>query len=408
LKICFICDSYKPVYDGVTRYFDYVIPALVKAGHEVNLVCPKFETTPYKEQPFPGFTVTRCFNPGFHEEGYWFALPDRRMLKAIKEADFVVTHSPATLGVLGAIIAKLMSKKVGIFIHQDERVILRNVLSTPWFWYNVTIIALSQIFYAGIIDVFFCATERFKGKLLDLGVPEEKIFRTTFAINKNEFHPGEPKYDIRQRHGIPKEAVVSIYVGRLAKEKNIANLLEGTDKAMDEAANLYALFVGDGPDWEYYANFPYKNKERMIFTGFVPEDELHSHYVAADFFTSPSLNESSCFTVFEAMSCQLAVITSAYRHDKDIIDKENAVLVKNINDPEEIKEAILLLAKNHKLRKEISLRGKQLIDSRSWEKHVRDLLKGVNYALTIGRKKKLLKTILKPHYRYLQKKHKNK
>jgi len=97
------------VYDGVTRYFDYVIPALVKAGHEVNLVCPKFENTPYIEHPFPGFTVSRCFNPGFNEEGYWFALPDQRMYKAIKEADFVITHSPATIGVLGAILAKMMS-----------------------------------------------------------------------------------------------------------------------------------------------------------------------------------------------------------------------------------------------------------------------------------------------------------
>ena len=403
MKICFLCDSYKPVYDGVTRYFDYVIPALVKAGHEVNLVCPKFENTPYIEHPFPGFTVSRCFNPGFNEEGYWFALPDQRMFKAIKEADFVITHSPATIGVLGAILAKMMSKKVGIFIHQDERVILRNVLHTPRFWYNVTIITLSQIFYAGIIDVFFCATERFKAKLLDLGVPEERIFRTTFAINKEKFHPGKPKFDIRKRHGIPKDAIVSIYVGRLAKEKNIKNLLKGTDKAMDEAKNLYALFVGDGPDWENYSSFPFKNKERMIFTGFVPEEELHSHYVAADFFTSPSLNESSCFTVFEAMSCQLAVITSAFRHDKDIIHKKNVILVENINDPEEIKEAILLLTNNPKLRDEISRQGKELIDNRNWDNHVKALLRGVNYALTSRKKKKLLRTILKPKYRYLQK-----
>ncbi len=401
MKICFVCDSYKPVYDGVVRYFDYIIPAIVKAGHEVTLVCPKIPGTDDYEYPYEGFTVVRCFNPGFHTQGYWFALPDKRMFKAMKESDFVFIHSAGTLGIMGAMLAKAMNKKTGMFVHQDERVIFKSVLHISNFMYNFYITLISQIFYGLFIDTFFHATERFKGKLLDFGVSENRIFHTPFAIDDSRFFPGNPKYDIRKRHGIPKDTIVSIYVGRLAREKNVANLIESIDSAMDAEPHLYSLFVGKGPDWEHYSSFPYRNKERMIFTGFVPDDELQSHYAAADFFTSPSLNESSCFTVFEAMSCQIPVITSAYRHDPDVNHKDNALLIADIANQEEIKDNILLLTQDEKLRKKIGKAGKKLVDSRNWDNHVQRFLKGVSYTLT-EKPRNRIRDILKPKYPYLK------
>ena len=407
MKICFVCDSYKPVYDGVVRYFDYFIPALVKAGHEVSLVCPKIPGTDNYEYPFEGFTVVRCFNPGFHTQGYWFALPDKRMYKAMKESDFVFIHSTGTLGIMGSMIAKAMNKKTGMFIHQDERIIMHNVLHTSRFMYNFAIIAFSQFIYGLFIDTFYHATERFKGKLLDYGVSENRISHTPFAIDDSRFYPENPKYDIRKRHGIPEDGIVSIYVGRLAREKNVANLIESMDSVMDENPNLYSLFVGKGPDWDHYSSFPYRNKERMIFTGFVPDDELQSHYVAADFFTSPSLNESSCFTVFEAMSCQIPVITSAYRHDPDIKHMENVLLVVDIANQEEIKDNILLLTRDDKLRKKIGKAGKKLVDSRNWDNHIQRFLKGVSYTLN-EKPRNRIRDILKPKYPYLKDRKKKK
>ncbi|MHA1366555.1 MAG: glycosyltransferase, partial [Candidatus Heimdallarchaeota archaeon] len=63
---------------------------------------------------------------------------------------------------------------------------------------------------------------------------------------------------------------------------------------------------------------------------FIPENELQSHYATSDIFVTPTLNESSCFTVFEAMTCKVPIITAEYDHDPDIIHKENAMLVNDV------------------------------------------------------------------------------
>lgn len=393
MKICFISDSYKPIADGVVRYFDYVIPALIAEGHEVTLICPWYVGTKHYEYPMDGFKVVRCTTTHIQSEDYWWALPDWRMLKALRPADFVVIHSLMPLGILGGFLAKILRKKIGLFVHQDERLILQEVLGLSRAYTNFVVTFISKLYYPLLIDVFFHATERFKGKLLDFGVPEQKIYHTPFAINSERFHPGEPDYDLRERYDIPEDAIVAVYVGRLAKEKNVGNLLKGLDLAMEEEPKLYALMCGGGPDWDYYSSLPRKHSERFIFTGFVPEKELRSHYVTGDFFTSPSINESSCFTVFEAMSCKLPVITSAYRHDPDIIHKENAVLVNNVLSPEKIKESVLLLAQKPKLRAKIARNGYELVDSRSWEYHAKAFLQGVRATFAREESKKTWQSI---------------
>ncbi|MHA1124318.1 MAG: glycosyltransferase family 4 protein [Candidatus Heimdallarchaeota archaeon] len=376
MKLCYVVDSYKPVYDGVVRYFDCTIPELIKLGHTVTLICPRIPGTKKTEYPMEGLKIIRCPTPGWYEMGYYFALPNLQMIKEIVKADFVMVHSPATIGIIGGIIARLLGKKVGLFAHQDERIVLMEMLGRPKWISDLSVTLISHLFYPLCIDVFFCATERFKGKLLDYSVPEEKIVFTPFAIEDPKFHPGNNSTDIRKKYNIPKDAIITTYVGRISREKNIHNLLDAIDLAMDEEPKLYSLFVGKKTDDEIVLK-ERKNSDRIIFTGFILEEELPSHYAMADIFTSPSLHESSCFTVFEAMACQVPVITSHYRHDKDIIHKENVVLVKELLNPVAIKDSILMLIRDEKLRTKIAKSGKKLIDSRSWRNHAKATLDGI-------------------------------
>jgi len=388
MKFCFLVDSYKPIYDGVIRYLDSISEALVKDGHEISIVCPQIPGTDKYENPYPGLRVVRCPTPGWYAHGYYIALPDRDLVKEVQKADFVVVHSIATIGVIGGIVARLLSKKIGLFVHQDERLVLREMLHRPQWVVNLTAALISEIFYPGFIDVFFHATDRFKMKLIELKVPDEKIFFTPFAIDESEFNPNNNKFDIRKQHNIPKDAIVSLFVGRISIEKNIETLLQAMDAAMDDNPNLYALFVGKKTQMEV-VNKERKNADRIIFTGFVPDEELPSYYNASDFFTSPSINESTCFTVYEAMSCKLPSIISGFRHDREIIHKENAILVHDLQSIQKIKEAILLLAHDKVLRNKIAKNGKQLIDSRSWKYHVQEVKRGIKFAFqSKGRRKR--------------------
>ncbi|NHJ87356.1 MAG: glycosyltransferase family 4 protein [Asgard group archaeon] len=386
MKILMITDTYHPCFDGIVRYLDYLIPELISQGHTVTVVSPNYGVKGYYSYPYEGLEIIRTATPKFRVNAYAFGFPGFRLLKAIKKADFVIIHSLMPLGTLGGVFAKLMRKNIGFFCHHDERVILNDIVHAQPFLIRI-LFWMMRKYYAKLVDIFFCATERFRCKLHFFGVPDDKIIHTPFAINKTTFHP-EPEIDLRKRYAIPPDGVICSYLGRLSVEKNVDNIIHAMDLAMNDNPNLFALIVGGGPDKEKFYQQSRVNNDRFIFTGYVPEEELQSHYSVSNLFVTPTLNESSCFTVFEAMTCRVPVITAEKDHDPDIIHKYNALLVKDVLDPNEIKENILLLANNQQVREAIALEGQALIANRTWANHAHRFLNGLEDVLITSEKNK--------------------
>ena len=376
MDIVMVTDTYHPGFDGIVRYLDYLITELLLKGHTITVVCPFFKGEKHYSSPQPGLTVIRTLTSRIRINAYFFALPDIRLLQAIRQANVVIIHSLMPLGVFGSFLAKLFKKKIGFWCHHDERVILKDILKAPSLVSRIAF-ALMRWYYRSMVDVFFCATERFRQKLLLFSAPTEKIVYLPFAIDLTKFRP-EPEFAIRQKYSIPSEAIVASYLGRLSVEKNVTRILSALDEVMSEIPNLYALIVGGGPDKTKLLSLERKNKERFIFTGFIPEEELQSHYASSDLFVSPTLNESSCFTVFEAMSCSVPVITSAFEHDPEITHMEQALLVQNVLDVNEITEKIFLLATNLKFRKFLAFNARRLITARTWQNHSEKFLSALD------------------------------
>ena len=376
MKICMITDTYHPGFDGIVRYLDYLIPELLQKGYEVTVVCPWYKGEPHYSSPQPGFEIIRTTTTRFRSNAYYWAVPDWRLIKAIIQSDFVVLHSLMPLGLAGGLLSKLFRKKIGFWCHHDERVILNDIFHLPPILIRFLYKCIRKV-YTKLVDVFFHATERFRRKLVSFGAPSDKTHHTPFAINTHKFHP-EPEIDLRKRHNIPSDGIIACYLGRLSVEKNVDNILLALDTAMEDVPNLYALIVGSGPDREKYMSLSRKHNDRFIFTGFIPENELQSHYAVSDIFVTPTLNESSCFTVFESMTCNVPVITSEKDHDPEIIDKENALLVHDVLNPAEISKNLLMLATNESFRQRIGRNGQNLILSRTWENHAERFIFGLN------------------------------
>lgn len=393
MKICMVTDTFHPIFDGIVRYLDYLIPELLSQGHQVTIVCPHSRGYKHFEYPSKNLRIVRTCTTPFKVNAYYFAFPDWRLFRAVKQADFVILHSLMPLGIAGGLLAKMFRKKVGLFCHHDERVILQDVIKAKPLIIRFSF-RLIWKFYRSIVNVFFHATERFRRKLIFFGVPSEKIVHTPFAINKKSFH-SKPDINLRQRYNLPSNALLVTYLGRLSVEKNVNNIIKAMDAAMNEHPNLYAMIVGGGPDKEKFINLERNNNDRFIFTGFIPENELQSHYASSDIFVTPTLNESSCFTVFEAMTCQVPILTAAKDHDPDIIHKQNALLINDVLDYQEIKENILLIAKDSELRHLIALNGYRLIQNRTWKNHADKFLFALDDILLAPQKTIVEKLIIK-------------
>ena len=123
---------------------------------------------------------------------------------------------------------------------------------------------------------------------------------------------------LREKYGIGKDEMVLVYVGRMAKEKNIEELLWYQKSVQD---NVKLVLVGDGP---YRETLEMKAKEygveqSVIFTGMVSPKEVAGYYQIGDFFASASTSETQGMTYDEALAGGVPLLCRKDDCLKDVI-----------------------------------------------------------------------------------------
>lgn len=113
-------------------------------------------------------------------------------------------------------------------------------------------------------------------------------------------------------------------------------------------------------------------EDRIIFIGYIDEDELPSLYKASIALLFPSLYEGFGIPVIEAMACGVPVLTSNTTSLFEIA-KDAAVLV-NPENKIEIQRGITELYHNQQLREGLIQKGIERVKLFSWEKAA-DLIK---------------------------------
>jgi glycosyltransferase involved in cell wall biosynthesis len=128
----------------------------------------------------------------------------------------------------------------------------------------------------------------------------------------DEFRPFPPTavQQFCQQKGLPEHFI--LHVGTLQPRKNIPILLEALARLKQSDVSL--VLVG-GKGWLFAEIFARVEalglRERVIFTGYVPAEELPLWYNAASLLVFPSLYEGFGMPIVEAMACGTPVIAAA-------------------------------------------------------------------------------------------------
>lgn len=217
----------------------------------------------------------------------------------------------------------------------------------------------------------------------------EKIFRQCRLLNRYQnkitfIHNGVGKefatakgqhreYPLLNKYGIQR---YFLYLGALTNHKNIFGLLAGYGVLYRQLPDCPPLVV---------AGKPHKNMadlsalidaekitDKVVFLGFVPNEELPGLFRGADVFVFPSLHEGFGIPVLEAMACGTPVITSNTTALPEVAG--DAALLVDPSKPEEIGQAMLTLCQDEAMRHRLSKLGVRRAQEFSWEKMARETL----------------------------------
>ncbi|MFZ1328609.1 MAG: glycosyltransferase family 1 protein [Chitinophagaceae bacterium] len=187
---------------------------------------------------------------------------------------------------------------------------------------------------------------------------------------KEIFNPinNEAKATIKNKYTDGKEYF--IYAGSIHPRKNLITLLKAFSVFKKRQQTNMKLVLAGRLAWQYESFEKdlksYKYRNDVVLTGYVEEAVLAEIIGAAYGLVYPSFFEGFGVPVLEAMRCDVPVITSADSAMQEIA--KDAALYADANSHTDIANKMMLLYKDENLRKELILKGRQIVKQYSWDK----------------------------------------
>lgn len=197
------------------------------------------------------------------------------------------------------------------------------------------------------------------------GVPLSQIEVVVPGVN-GRYHP-LPSAQItafRQKHNLPERFI--LHVGTLQPRKNIPILLAALAKLPDKTI---PLVLAGGKGWLYDDIFAQIEAlglvDRVIFPGYVADEELPSWYNAATLFAFPSVYEGFGMPVVEAMACGTPVVASNASSIPEAVGE--AGLLFDTQDAAQLAERMASVLGDSALWATMRVAGLQHAKTFSWE-----------------------------------------
>lgn len=137
-----------------------------------------------------------------------------------------------------------------------------------------------------------------------------KIIPTGIDFGELQTYEGSTVTETRKELGIPADAKMLLFLGRISQEKNLTELLDYFKAYISKHDDVYLVTVGSGPYSDTLRSkvIHMGLSNRVIVHDGVPHSTIRKYYDAADVFASASMSETQGLTFYEALYCGVPVI----------------------------------------------------------------------------------------------------
>lgn len=376
---------------GISTSFNNLLDAAERHERHVRLIVPGETEAVEEVNPFARiYYVPARYSPIF-DKRYRIMMPWQYMVKDSiirrilleERPDIIEVTDKYTLSLLGVMIRTNNFKKLGrpMLIHfscerMDDNIgsFLARGTAGRWFARRVIGNYTMPTFDFHIANSAYTAEEFFNSLSTEHNprrsnrflnwcwrafkaprvAVEERIFVCPRGVDPKHFSPDRISDEVRRemigRAGVPEDAVVLLYAGRISPEKNIGLLVDLMKiLSKDEDQDYRLLVAGDGPqaDWlrqQTDLHFPSK----VTQLGHLDKQTLADYYANADIFVHPNPREPFGIAPLEAMASGVPTVAPNAGGILSYATNENAWLIEPTG--ESFANAIREIVENAALR----------------------------------------------------------
>jgi len=200
---------------------------------------------------------------------------------------------------------------------------------------------------------------------------EKTIVPISCGINLSIFNSKNDGEYLRKHYGIGPLPIL-LYVGRLDKEKNLDTVLHAVAKALT-TINVQLVIAGTGKEKDNLIELSGKLgiRKNVVFTGFIPNEDLPNLYAIASCFIIAGTAELQSIVTMEAMASGLPILgVDALALPELIKNKRNGFLFKH-GDTNDLSEKIILIFSDKSLREVMGRESLILISQHDMKKSIK-------------------------------------
>jgi glycosyltransferase involved in cell wall biosynthesis len=332
MRILFVSETYYPHLNGVYYFVCRLAPLLKAKGHEVAIIAPAqaahfsiskidnidvylMPSAPLLLYPKLRFTIP--------------ALLESKIEKIMNGFNPDVIHIQDHFILSKAVIE--VNKKLHIPIIGTNHFMPENV--TSLFKNEMVKSMVERFLWRRFSNVFnqvsLVTTPTETGAQLIRSKLNTRVIPISCGISLEEFNTPRDKQTIIKKYNLP-DGPILLYAGRVDPEKRIEEILEAFAMAV-KTIDCYFVVVGKGVRKAPLEEMARKLKidDRVIFTGFVPNEDLPFFYKISRCFIIASRAELQSLVTLQAIASGLPVIAADAGALGELVhDKVNGYLFK--------------------------------------------------------------------------------
>lgn len=226
---------------------------------------------------------------------------------------------------------------------------------------------VEQLLYARASRIVV-VTSGIRNRLLDRGLPEEKVALIPNGANTDHFRYDEQgRARVRQGLGLT-DKFVALYAGIHGLAQGLETIVE-TAKLLRNRQEIAFVFVGEGPKKAHLLKLKEeRGLDNLTFLPEVPTSEMPAYLSAADCSIVPLRDEAVFYgalpsKMFEAWACSRPVALSAAGEAAQVLTEAGAGIVARPEDPTDLARAVQSLATNRSEAEEMGRRGRRYVEA---------------------------------------------